>query len=188
MNAWPRRFLAVPTSALAVDHRVRASAKGYTDLDLQEIAATIPAIYDRMASGASERDLRDAAVAADPAERQLGKTYGQLFLDEPASQPLTAAYDGRDLVVGDGNHRIMAARAIEVPVLPVWVHAPTVDDLDRVQDACDRRMEREGTTAYRDAHASHEQTRARGGLDGRPRNIEAGERGEASERLWERWH
>ena len=55
MTVWPRRFLAVPTSALAVDHRVTASAKGYTDLDLREIAATVPALYDRMAAGTSER-------------------------------------------------------------------------------------------------------------------------------------
>ena len=76
-------------------------------------------------------------------------------------------------------------------MLPVWVSARTEADLDRVQAACDRRIEREGATAYRDAHATHQQNRSRDRLDDRPRSIEGGERGEATERgerLWERGH
>ncbi len=156
---WARRFLPVPTSALKVDPAISAqSPKGYSDRDLKEIAATVPAVYDQIADGMTEKDLLVLRSSADPEERQVGETYAQLFCDLPSSNPLAAGYDGTDLVVDKGNHRIRAAREIGVPVLPVWVSAPSEAQLDRVEDACARRIEREGASAYRDAHLAHEKT------------------------------
>jgi len=159
MGVWPRRFLAVPTSALRVDSDIATqSPKGYTERDLQEIAATVPAIYDRIADGWTRGDFAAARWSQDPKEQQLGATYSHLFEVSPSSATLHASYDGTDLIVDKGNHRIRAARRIDVPVLPVWVSAPTETDLERVDQACALRIEREGATAYREAHLAHETT------------------------------
>ncbi len=149
----------MPTSALMVDPGVAAqSPKGYSDRELKEIAATVPAIYDRIKEGATEKDFLDMRLSADPKDRQMGETYAHLFRDAPSSNPLAAAYDGTDLVVDKGNHRVRAAREVGVPVLPVWVSASSEAQLDRVEHACARRIEREGASAYRDAHLAHEKT------------------------------
>ena len=155
-HGMPRRFLAVPTSALWVDPSVSAgSPKGYSERDLQEVVATVPAIYDRMADGWTEADFVSARASGDYRTRQLGDTYSRLFQDSPSSAPLAASYDGRDLVVDKGNHRIREAQKLGIPVLPVWVSAQTEAELDRVDGACARRAQREGTVPHRSAHASH---------------------------------
>lgn len=147
----------MPTSALQVSAEIAfESPKGYSQLELQEIAATVPAIYDRIADGWTGPQFLNLRLSHDQNERRLGDTYAALFRDAPSSQPLAAAYDGTDLVVDKGNHRIRAAQSIGVPVLPVWVSAPDVAQLDRVERACNRRIEREGAAAYRDAHIAHE--------------------------------
>lgn len=154
---WPRRFLAVPTSALLTDPATgQTSPKGYSQQELREMAATVPAIYDRLGAGATAQDLVDLRQSPDPKDRQLAATYSQLFQDSPSSHPLRASYDGADLVVDNGNHRVNAARDIGVPVLPVWVSAPTEAELARVEDACNRRIDREGARAYAEAHQAHE--------------------------------
>lgn len=176
-----RRFLAVPTSALFVDPDVSSqSPKGYTPQQLQEIAATVPAIYDQIADGRTEQDFLDMRLSTDPKARAMGDTYNHLFRDSPSSAPLAASYDGTDLIVDKGNHRVRAAREIGVPVVPVWVHAPTEADLDRVENACNRRLEREGATTYRDAHTAHETRVAYERPAGRERM-----RGEHVERDWQ---
>jgi hypothetical protein len=152
--------MAVPTSALRVDAAVAApSPKGYSERELREIAATVPAIYDRIADGWSPGDFAAARWSRDPQDQQVGQTYVTLFQTSPAGKSLAAVYDGMNLVVEKGNHRVRAARSIGVPVLPVWVSAPNTDDLDRVEVACARRIEREGSTTYREAHKLHESAR-----------------------------
>ena len=178
--SWARRFLAVPTSALKVSPDIAEnSPKGYSKQELQEIVATVPAVYHRIAGGFGEQDFLDLKLSPDPTDRRVGDTYSKLFRDSPSSAPLAAAFDGKDLVVDKGNHRIRAARAAGVPVLPVWVSAPTDAQLSRVENACSNRIEREGAAAYRNAHAAHEaaagrerqagQELERSGLAGRDR-------------------
>jgi hypothetical protein len=160
--AWPRRFLAVPTSALWVDPAISPqSSKGYSDRELQEIAATVPSIYDLMDDGWTEQDFLDARLASDPKQRRLGETYAQLFSDSPSRSPLAASYNGADLVVDKGNHRIRAARSVGVPVVPVWVSAPSEQDLDRIDAACARRIEQEGAAQHRAGHMKHETSKDR---------------------------
>ena len=73
---WSRQFMAVPTSALRVDSDVSSSSpKGYTKEQLQEIAATVPAIYDRLNQGWTGSDFQAAAQSSDPRSQQLGKTF-----------------------------------------------------------------------------------------------------------------
>jgi hypothetical protein len=157
---WPRRFLAVPTSALRVDADVAAvSSKGYSQRELEKIAATIPAVYDRMGNGWVPADFIAARWSQYPQDQRVGQTYVKLFQDSAAGSSLTATYDGTDLVVGKGNHRVRAARSIGVPVLPVWVIARTGADLDRVESACGQRIEREGAAIYREAHKLHDSVR-----------------------------
>jgi hypothetical protein len=154
---WPRRFMAVPTSTLRVDDSITTeSPKAYTQSDLQEIAATVPAIYERIRDGRTPREFLDMRTSPDLNERALGETYAQLFRSTPSSNPLAATLDGNNLVVDKGNHRIRAAQALGVPVLPVWVSAASETQLDRVEGACNHLIEREGATADRDAHAAHE--------------------------------
>lgn len=182
-----RRFLAVPTSALLVDADVaKDSSHGYSERDLQEIAATVPAVYDRIADGWLPSDFAKARFSQDPKQQQLGETYTKLFEDTPTSAPLAASYNGTDLVVDKGNHRVRAARSIDVPVLPVWVHAPTEADLDRVDNACARRIEREGATQYREAHELHESSREveRTVFRDRAREPEGRERDTSGPELW----
>lgn len=147
----------MPTSALRVDADVALrSPKGYSERDLQEIAATVPAIYERVGAGWSPGDFEAAQWSEDQRERVLGETYVRLFRDMPTSEALSASYDGHDLVVDSGNHRVRAAQRIGVPVLPVWVSAPTAAELDHVETVCARRIEREGATACLRAHEKHE--------------------------------
>ena len=167
---WARRFLVVPTSALRVSPDIAEdSPKGYSKRELQEIAAAVPTVYDRIAGGSSEQDFLDLRSSADPQDRRVGDTYSKLFRASPPSAPLAAAFDGKDLVVEKGNHRIRAARAAGVPVLPVWVSAPTDADLSRFEGACASRIEREGSGAYRHAHAVHEAACGRERLSGQER-------------------
>lgn len=155
-RVWPRRFLAVPTSALRVDSAIASeSPKGYSQRELQEIAATIPVVYDCISSGWSPADFAAARWSDDQRAHQLGETYAKLFSDGPGGAPLTASYDGTDLVVNKGNHRVRAARSIDVPVLPVWVSARSAAEIDRVAEACTRRIDREGSTEHRMAHELH---------------------------------
>jgi hypothetical protein len=145
--------MAVPTSALKVDDDISSeSPKGYTEHDLQKIAAAVPAVYDRVAAGWLPDEFAAARWSADSRDQQLGETYCHLFQDLPASGSLRADFDGRDLLVDKGNHRIAAARSIAVPVLPVWVTAQTDADLDRIERACSQRIDRERATPYRQAH------------------------------------
>lgn len=155
MTGWPRRLIAVPTSALRIDHGIAPqSPKGYTDRELKEIAATVPAIYDCISHGWSEPDFTVAARSGDRNLRQLGVTFERLFADPPNEHRLEASFDGRDLVVDRGNHRVLAARRIEVPVLPVWVRTPTPQEGARVEADCARVIEDHGAGYYLDAHRS----------------------------------
>jgi hypothetical protein len=128
------------------------SPKGYSERQLQEIAATVPGIYDRINEGWSENDFSAAARSNDPKTRHLGETFSRLFEDSSDGTSLVATLNGADLVVDKGNHRVMAARSIGVPVLPVWVEAPTSSDLDRIASACEERMQQEGSHSYLEAH------------------------------------
>jgi hypothetical protein len=113
---WPRRLLAVPTSALRVDGLVgMQSPKGYSEQELQEIAATVPAIYDRMAGGWSPEDFEAARWSQNQRDRVLGETYAFLFRDTSSSDALSASYDGEELVVDRGNHRVRAGTKHRCP-------------------------------------------------------------------------
>ena len=156
---WTKALMAIPTSALKVDPGISsASSHGYTEQQLQEIAATVPAIYNCIDQGWSEADFNEAARSSDARDRQLGETFERLFGDANGSS-LLATFDGRDLVVQKGNHRVLAARSIDVPVLPVWVSAATHEDLDRVSEACGHRIQQEGGSAYLEAHHKLEKGR-----------------------------
>jgi hypothetical protein len=183
----PRRLMAVPTSALKVDSDISPrSPKGYSARDLQEIAATVPAVYDRIAEGWQPVQFAAARWSADFRDQQLGETYCHLFQNSPASASLRADFDGRDLVVDKGNHRIVAARNIAVPVLPVWVTAHTEADLDRIEQVCSQRIDREGATLYRQAHEVNDRNAqpGRNTLSERARDPEGREREALVRGIW----
>lgn len=157
----PTRFLAVPTSALAVDPDISVdSPKGYSERELQEIAACIPAVYERIGSGYRDADFQKMSQSTNPRERFMAKTFSTLFVDSDSSTPFRASYDGTDLIVDSGNHRIRSARSIDVPVVPVLVSAPSEVDLDTVERLCSRRIEREGAEEYLTAHEALEAERS----------------------------
>ena len=161
------RLVAAPASALYVDPSVaQASTKGYTHGEMREIAATIPAVYDRMGQGWSEGDFNAARWSADPKERQIGDTYHRLWQNTDVSQSLHAHYDGRALAVDSGNHRIRAAQEIGVPVVPVWVEASDQSELDRIEAACDQLSRDEGSLHYTQVHQQHEADRTAPRLNG----------------------
>ncbi len=120
------------------------------------MAANVPAVYERIEEGYSDREFLGLRFSLDPQERSMGDTYNHLFRVSPSSASFAAAYDGKDLVVVKGNHRIRAAQQVGVPVVPVWVRASSTEELNRVEAALDRRMEREGTGQYAHAHLCHE--------------------------------
>lgn len=158
--SWRRRLLPVPTNALKVDPAVaRQSPKGYSQEQLRTIAATIPAVFQRMRDGATEQDFLSMQLSADPRERRTGETYAQIFR-QASSNPISATYDGRDIVVDSGNHRVRAAAEVGIPVLPVYVSAASELQLDQVERACLRRIQREGGSADRDALLAHQRARA----------------------------
>lgn len=144
MTAWPRRLVPVPTTALWVDPSIAPeSPKGYTAQDLRHVVKTIPHVYDCIDAGALSADFQAMRTSGDPAERQIGETYALLFSDSPSRAPMTAHYDGTNLIVDNGNHRVRAAYDADIRVLPVWVSASTTAELDVVEQACARRRDRE---------------------------------------------
>jgi hypothetical protein len=155
---WPKRLIAVPTSALHVDPAISVQSPKYSQQELREIAAAVPAVYDKIAQGWMPGDFAAAQWSQDPKEHQLGTTYNCLF-NGSTGQALSASYDGQNLIVDSGNHRILAARSIGVPVLPVQVSAHTDTALNQVEQACSRRIEKEGFSQYRDAHFKDAQNR-----------------------------
>ncbi|MDR1386517.1 MAG: hypothetical protein LBJ44_02795 [Propionibacteriaceae bacterium] len=140
---WPRRLIDVPTSALWVDPAVAAdSSHGYSEARLRDIAAAVDQVNQRRAQGWTPDQFAAARQSDDPGLSRLGDTYARLC-QSPSGEALRADWDGHDLKVDAGNHRVRAARAIGVSHLPVWVAAPTEAELDRVEQACARRRQRE---------------------------------------------
>ena len=76
------------------------------------MAANVPAVYERIAAGYSDREFLGLQFSLDPQERSMGDTYNHLFRVSPSSASFAAAYDGKDLVVVKGNHRIRAAQQV----------------------------------------------------------------------------
>ena len=88
----------------------------------------VPRIYGLLANGTSDAQFRRMTAADAPAAaRELAATYRHLFSTSPSAQPLRADLgpDGQLTVVA-GQHRVCAARAAGVALLPVHVRA--VDD------------------------------------------------------------
>lgn len=130
---WSRRVIPVPTSALQVDVDVAEnSPKGYTQAQLDAIAANIPLVYDRLKAGAQPQDLLDARTSPDSDEQRVGNTYAHLFAMTPQSEVMAADLSGGQLMVSKGNHRIRAAQRGGVAYVPVQVAAETPEELDRL--------------------------------------------------------
>src|SRR6478752_4703258 len=112
---WCRRFLPVDPHLLRVDlPEGSTSPKGYSDRELEDIAAQIPRVYDALLSGATPDQLLACRQSPDPRQRAMGETYAQLFGRVPGAQGLTADWDGGALVVASGNHRARAAARIGI--------------------------------------------------------------------------
>jgi hypothetical protein len=134
MNTWPEHFMPVPPSRLTVDPSINEqSPKGYSRRDLQEIAASIPAVYDELARGKSDADMVLARSSSDPREHGLGETYVKLFRDGSSASPIRAHLEGNRLVVDSGNHRVRSAQDIDIPAIPTIVRAPDEETLTHVE-------------------------------------------------------
>jgi hypothetical protein len=126
--------MPVDTRMLRVDSDISfVSPKGYSPADLDQIATTIPKVYDALGRGVPPARLMDAAAIADPRKQAIGKTYAHVFGMSGTSQVLAADLDGGELHVVKGNHRIRAAQRMNVPFVPVEVHARSAADLDRLE-------------------------------------------------------
>jgi hypothetical protein len=154
MPVWPRRLLAVPTSMLRVDPQIAASSpKGYSSAELAGMVNALPEVYRRVQQGASDRGLLALRHSQVPAERAVGDAYMHFFDRSNASDRLAASVTSAGLTVDRGNHRIRAAQRASVPVMPVWVSAPSPEALRQVEASCDERIRRENHAPYLQAHA-----------------------------------
>ena len=121
--AWASRFTAVPTSELRQDGALDPLAKA-TREQMRGYMRNVPAVYDRLRSGATEADFEAMRTGADPQEREIGDAYYHLFSSCGYDHRIEADYtDGQGLVVQRGGHRVEAARELGVGYLPVHVRA-----------------------------------------------------------------
>jgi hypothetical protein len=126
--------MPVDTRPLRVDSDISpVSPKGYSPAELDQIAAAIPALYDALGRGVRHERLVDAARGSDPRTQLGGRTCVHLFGSSDSSEVLAAELDGGELRVVKGNHRVRAAQRLNVPFVPVEVHARTAADLDRLE-------------------------------------------------------
>lgn len=140
------KLVHVPTSMLYVDSSISAtSPKGYTQKDLTEIATTISVVYEKLDKGWTQRDFALARMSNDPGLRRVGSTYEQLWQDPTVSRSLHAIYDGQKFIVQAGNHRVLAAQHMGVPVMPVWIHDKSAERLKTIDALCQRRRAQIGS-------------------------------------------
>lgn len=133
---WERRLIPVPVSALRPDPAVTTtSPKGYSQHDLDDIARTVPAVYDRLAAGNTPAQILAGRTSTNSHDRAVGQTYAHLFGAVPQAQVLAADLSEGTLDVVKGNHRVLAAQRIGAAYLPVEVRAQTAAELDRLSQS-----------------------------------------------------
>jgi hypothetical protein len=143
--------MPVDTRLLRVDDDISpVSPKGYSPAELDHIA-TIPAVYDALGRGVPPHRLMDAAGSADPRTQAIGKTYVHVFGTSGSSEVLAADLDAGELHVVKGNHRIRAAQRMNVPFVPVEVHARSTAELDRLETG----LRAQHGPAYEKLQAAH---------------------------------
>jgi hypothetical protein len=155
--------LAVPIGQLQQDDSVTPSPKA-TDTQMRAYMAEVPAVYEKLAAGATAADFQKMRTGSDARTRAVGDTYHHLFSPAGIDHRIEAdQIEGRGLVVTRGRHRVEAARELGLPYLPVHVRAAD----DRILDASTRKFEATlGTTnpnvvrAQRNLDVEHRAARA----------------------------
>jgi hypothetical protein len=135
---------------------VQNSPKGYTAQQLQQIALSADDNYRRLSQGATHTQMLGLASSQDPADQQASATYGHLFNARAGSEIISAEFEGTDLVVQRGNHRVRAAQQAGVDYLPVEVRATSEGVLDRL----DAQLQRSEGTRYSELSVVHKRLEA----------------------------
>lgn len=99
--------------------------------------ARVPELYRLQLAGTSDAEFkRMCDTPRTEQERLLGDTYRHLFSMSPSAQPLRAEFvEGTGLVVQAGQHRVMAAKQLGVPYVPVHIAAPNQAQLEHLRTA-----------------------------------------------------
>lgn len=157
-NTWPRRFLSVPTSLLVVNTQAKqASPRGYSSSELSAFVANIPDVYRLIKSGWTRQDFKSAQASNDNRTKSIGITYAKVF-EEYKYSSLSAYCHNGSIYVDKGNHRVLAASALGVPVMPVWVSAASDHELDQVERRCSYKIQRDIDQSILVAHRRHVET------------------------------
>jgi hypothetical protein len=121
--AWVSRFLAVSATTLELHKPVTPTVKA-TRAQLASYARNVTEIYRRLAAGVTPAQLEDMRVTGtSPYERELGESFHQLFSAGGRDGRIEAEFVDGHLIVQRGRHRVLAAQADGVPILPVHVRA-----------------------------------------------------------------
>lgn len=151
-HIWKSRLVAVSPEKLAIDIPISVnSKKGYTYQDLVSIAYSISGVYRLTSQGWDASDFAIAYHSSKPSENLLGKTFNRLF-SERSIYSIEAHVEGKRIVVDKGNHRVHAAKLVGIPVMPVWISAPSDEKLDQVQQECEQIIVRHGHRELLNSH------------------------------------
>jgi hypothetical protein len=124
-----KRLVAVPTAVLQIDIPVpQGGDDGAVIESMRQHMAQVPALYRRIAAGETLESL--TARSSRPDATETSSTVTHLFDVSPWSRPIRADLtpEGR-VVVDSGRHRVLAARAQGVDVIPVVITAPDRESL-----------------------------------------------------------
>jgi hypothetical protein len=136
--------LAVSPKSLSIESSIKANSnKGYTCQDLANIVQSIADVYDKISKGWGASDFMLAYHSTNPKESFIGKTFARLF-SERSSYSIEAHVEADRIVIDKGNHRVQAAKDVGIPVMPVWVSAPSDEKLDQVQQECENVIRQQG--------------------------------------------
>jgi hypothetical protein len=151
-------LVPVPTGALTPMVADTRGVKGYEPAELQAAMRQVPSMYAALASGRSVTELTSLESAPAANDQLLGRTTRHLLATSPMSRPLRAELDSGTLTITDGNHRIVAARQVGVPFVPVLVSANSRAELADALAGYHRQLGREYLTAV-GAHERFERER-----------------------------
>ena len=139
-----REFMAVPVSYLELDPETSRGPAKMSRVELQQAMATVPEIYRMQLEGVGEQEFfRMANCPGSDREQIIGSTYRHLFSNSPSAQPLRCEFvDGSGLLVVAGQHRVIEARELGIPYLPMHVSFPNPENRDRIERQCDDEVRR----------------------------------------------
>ena len=136
-----RRLYMVPVTLLPRQD-LADDPNGYKNEDAQRWMASVPQIERLKAAGWTSAEFDRLRTSSNPVERELGATEYYLYRSDTSA--LKASYDGRQLEVEGGRHRVEAARQRGVESVPVRVWATPENHERIVREFASRQRDQPG--------------------------------------------